>query len=360
MKLFYELLQVAIGNKDCMSKAPTDEEWWMLYDIAQKQTVVGIAFLALEKLSEKGQKAPQDLLFEWIGNYTQIEQQNKLLNKRCAEVAFHFAKAGFRSCILKGQGNALMYDVPLSRTSGDIDIWLEGGKSKILDFIRSRFPDSKGEILHYDYPIYDDVPVEAHYKPQYLSSPKYDRRLQTWFNDNAEEQFEHQITIGEPDVTFCVPTPAFNFMVQLAHVTGHFFHGGIGMRHMIDLYYVLKAIKPDGHEELSAVVDRLGLTKFACGLMWVLQETLGLDRQYMIVEPSRNIGIVVLNEIIGGGNFGRYKSKEQSLRGRSLIGKGIVFAKRQYRMTAIYPAEAIWQVILVGKHVINKYLLETA
>ncbi len=149
-------------------------------------------------------------------------------------------------------------------------------------------------------------------------------------------------------------------MVQLAHVTGHFFHGGIGMRHIVDLYYVLKAINQEDHRSLSAVIDHLGLTKFACGLMWVLQKTLGLDKLYMIVEPVEQVGIVVLNEISDGGNFGRYKSKAQSLKGRSFTGKGVVFAKRQYRMTSIYPAEAVWQVILVGKHVINKYLLKTA
>lgn len=360
MMLFYELLQVALGQRECLSRMPTEEEWWMLYDMAQKQTVAGVSFVALEKLSGKEQKPPQDLLFEWIGSYTQIEQQNKLLNQRCAEIAKFFEEVGFRSCILKGQGNALLYDNPLSRTPGDIDILLEGGKDKIREFVRKHFPDSKDETLHYDFPLFDDVPIEVHYKPQYLSCPKYDRRLQAWFNENAEKQFEHQITVDETGVTFCVPTPAFNFVVQLAHVTGHFFHGGIGMRHMIDLYYVLKAIKYEEHGELMAIVGHLGLTKFTCGLMWVLQKTLGLDKQYMIVEPVEQVGIVVLNEINDGGNFGQYRSKEQSLRGRSLIGKGVVFAKRQYRMTSIYPAEAVWQVILVGKHVINKYLLKTA
>ncbi len=358
MALFYELLRVALGNQETLSKTPSDSEWRSIYRAAQKQTVVGFAFEALERLHNKGIRPPQVILYEWIGSCEQIKKQNILLNKRCIEVTQLVEKAGFRSCILKGQGNAFIYPDPLSRTSGDIDIWMEGGKSRVRDFVKSRFPNAKEEVLHFNYPVFNDVPVEVHYKPQYLSSPKYDRRLQKWFNENAEKQFDNKITTKDTGAKFCVPTPDFNFIVQLTHVTGHFFHGGIGMRHMIDLYYVLKAIKPDEQEELSAVVDSLGLTKFACGLMWVLQETLGLDRQYMIVEPLEEVGVVVLNEINGGGNFGRYKSKDQSLRGRSLLGKGVVFVKRQYRMTTIYPAEAVWQVIQVGKHVVNKYVLK--
>ena len=35
---------------------------------------------------------------------------------------------GFANCILKGQGNALLYPDPYMRTPGDIDIYLEGGR----------------------------------------------------------------------------------------------------------------------------------------------------------------------------------------------------------------------------------------
>ena len=41
-----------------------------------------------------------------------------------------FRKKGFRTCILKGQGNAMMYPNPCSRTPGDFDIWVEGGDKR--------------------------------------------------------------------------------------------------------------------------------------------------------------------------------------------------------------------------------------
>ena len=70
------------------------------------------------------------------------------------------------------------------------------------------------------------------------------------------------------------------------------------------------------------------------------------------------MGYIILNEISAGGNFGRYKSEKYSLKGRSLLGKAMVFAKRQYRMFSIFPAEAVWQMIDVFIHVVKKYVLK--
>ena len=132
MTLFYELLRVALGNQETLSKTPSDSEWRSIYKAAQKQTVVGFAFEALERLHNKGIRPPQDILYEWIGSCEQIKKQNILLNKRCAEITLVVSDAGFRSCILKGQGNVALYPYPLSRISGDIDIWLEGGKAMVF------------------------------------------------------------------------------------------------------------------------------------------------------------------------------------------------------------------------------------
>ena len=359
MALFYELLRVALGNQETLSKTPSDSEWRSIYRAAQKQTVVGFAFEALERLHNKGIRPPQDMLYEWIGACEQIKKQNILLNKRCAEITLVVSDAGFRSCILKGQGNAALYPNPLSRTSGDIDIWLEGGKERVRGFVKSQYPKAKDEVLHYDFPVFSDVPVEAHYKPQYLSSPKYDRRLQQYFSSIAEEQFCHTITLLNTDSAVCIPTPEFNVVQQLAHIIGHFFHGGIGMRHLIDYYYVMVTLDSIGkNKDFTSILKSLGLLKFASGLMWVLQETLGLQDKYLIVEPSEQVGYIILNEIRAGGNFGRYKSEKYSLKGRSLLGKAMVFAKRQYRMFSIFPAEAVWQMIDVFIHVVKKYVLK--
>lgn len=50
----------------------------------------------------------------------------------------------------------------------------------------------------------------------------------------------------------------------------------------------------------------LGLWKFAGAMMYVLHEVLGLQEGRMIVPMDEMRGQMLLNEIMQGGNFGKY------------------------------------------------------
>jgi len=55
MELFYELVQVAHGTKEgLLSRTQSEKEWYKLFEIAQKQAVVGITFVALDRLAVYG------------------------------------------------------------------------------------------------------------------------------------------------------------------------------------------------------------------------------------------------------------------------------------------------------------------
>ena len=58
-----------------------------------------------------------------------------------AKVCRNFEQEGFRCCILKGQGNALLYPDPYMRTPGDIDIYLEGGRKRIMEYVNRVCPN---------------------------------------------------------------------------------------------------------------------------------------------------------------------------------------------------------------------------
>ena len=45
--LFFELIRVAIGTQDRLSRTPSSQEWKVLYDMAKKQSLVGICFAIL-------------------------------------------------------------------------------------------------------------------------------------------------------------------------------------------------------------------------------------------------------------------------------------------------------------------------
>ena len=43
--LFFELIQVAIGRRDALSRVPSAKEWCELYGLSVKQALTGVCFL---------------------------------------------------------------------------------------------------------------------------------------------------------------------------------------------------------------------------------------------------------------------------------------------------------------------------
>lgn len=115
---------MSLYTRDLLSRKPSTTEWEVLFNDAQKQGIIGFLKEGLERLPEE-QKLPQPILLQWIGLALQIEATNSLMFSRCVELQQWFKGEGLKSCILKGQGNAIMYPNPYSRTSGDIDIWVD-------------------------------------------------------------------------------------------------------------------------------------------------------------------------------------------------------------------------------------------
>lgn len=344
MNLFYELIQVALNNKVVLGHTPTAQEWQNIYELCQKQSVVGFAFEALDGLSRQSQKPPLDTLYQWIGDAEQIKHQNLIVNKRCVEITQLLADAGFRSCILKGQGNAMLYPTPLARTSGDIDIWIDGKRDDIDEFVHQRFPDLKGGRMHIEFPIFDDVAVEVHYIPRYLHTPWHNKRLQRFFREHADEQFEHRIRLEGANGTCCIPTMIFNIVQQMSHMMSHSMGEGIGLRQFVDYYYILKSYS--GNNDFSSLFNQMGMLNFARGVMWIEKMLLGLENRYLIVEPSEKVGNHLKKIVEEGGNFGHH-NQINKLRHKSIIGRAIGGVRQSLGALKMFPSETAWK--LIGK-----------
>lgn len=343
MKRYYELVQVALGSREKLTQTPLEKDWTHFFVLSQKQAVAGVVFTALDKLSNIGQKPPLNLLFEWIGLSEQIKAQNEILNSRSREITSLFAEAGFRSCILKGQGNALMYPNPLTRTPGDIDIWVEGERSTIKNFVLSRCPNAKDGPLHITFPIYKDVEIEVHYIPRKTSIPRYNTRLQRWISERADKQFSNNVLLNERYIS--VPTLTFNTVFQMSHIMGHFFVEGIGLKQFVDYYFLLKKLHCEGCEKnFEELFNYLGMLKFAHGVMWIEKEVLGLEPECLIVCEDEKIGRIILKEIEEGGNFGQHDER-YTIRRKGVIGRGVADLYRLLKLFWYFPENVIWKVI---------------
>ena len=237
-KIFFDFLRFSIGSAKEIPGSLKEADWKELYAIAKKQCLVGVLFDGIKKLPAEYVGMKKELLLQWMAESQMLEKANVRLNDAAIQVSEWFRKKGFRTCILKGQGNALMYPNPYSRTPGDIDIWVEGGDKRVISFVRSISPHEKACYHHIEFPSYKGVEVEVHYRPSFLLCFWNNRKLQKYYERVKEEQFSHRVMLGEQgEIT--IPTVEFNIIFQLTHIYSHLMNEGIGLRQLVDYYYVL-------------------------------------------------------------------------------------------------------------------------
>ena len=237
-QIFFGFLRFCIGSAKDIPSTLKEVDWKELYAIAKKQCLVGVLFDGIKKLPAEYVGMEKELLLQWMAESQILEKANVRLNDAAIQVSEWFRKKGFRTCILKGQGNALMYPNPYSRTPGDIDIWVEGGDKRVISFVRSISPHEKACYHHIEFPSYKGVEVEVHYRPSFLLCFWHSRKLQKYYERVKEEQFSHRVMLGEQG-EIAIPTVEFNLIFQLTHIYAHLMNEGIGLRQLVDYYFVL-------------------------------------------------------------------------------------------------------------------------
>ena len=342
--LFFELLQIALGQQTQLSAVPTLAQWHELYRMAQKQTLVGVLWAAIERLPAE-QRPPKEVLLQWFMMKERIVKMNRLLNQRAVETAAYFRSEGFSNCILKGQGIATLYPDPLLRTPGDIDIWLGGGREKVYAFARDRVGLQGLTYQHIHYPLHKDAEVEVHTTPGVLYAPMANHRLQRYFEACAGEQFSHEVALPEGVGSISVPTAEFNRVYILLHIYMHLFGEGIGLRQVLDYYYVLRqSATAESRERTVATLRQLRMLRFARAMMWVQQEVFGLEEEYLLVTPDEREGRFLLSEIMLAGNFGKYDERIDRASHHKLLPRLWNSLLRNWKFFVRYPHEIIWNV----------------
>ena len=228
-----------------MSMVVAKIDWRQLHNFASRQALLGFCFDGIERLtkefSEELKQNPmgRDLLMTWMGAAQQIRRQNVKVNAMASKLFSMLREDGMRCCVLKGQGNALMYPNPYSRTPGDIDVWIDASRERIMEYAQKKFELGDDIRLQHLETSLDGVPVELHFFPCSMNNPIYHARLQKWFKRNADLQCSNVVKLPDGAGDIAIPTTAFNVVYQLTHLYHHFFDEGIGMRQIIDYFLVV-------------------------------------------------------------------------------------------------------------------------
>ena len=357
MKLIFEFLRYSLGNEVDMSGVVAGMNWQLLYGFASKQALLGLCFDGLERLGmeypEELKQNPIDrnLLMTWMGAAQQIRRQNMKVNVVASKLYSMLRKDGLRCCILKGQGNALMYPNPYSRNPGDVDVWIDASRERIMEYAQKKFELEDDIRLQHIETSLDGVPVELHFFPCSMNNLFYHARLQKWFKRNADLQCSNVVSLPDCIGEIAIPTAAFNVVYQLTHLYHHFFDEGIGMRQIVDYYFVVIS------DELLVIRDTLqrelkylGLWKFAGAVMYVLHEVLGLSEEKMICPMDEKRGKLLLAEILNGGNFGKHFTKYGHFTQQGMAKKYFLKIWRNMHFVRYYPAEALSEPVFRTWH----------
>ena len=140
--------------------------------------------------------------------------------------------------------------------------------------------------------------------------------------------------VVKEELGFACPTLRFNAVYSLVHLYHHLIEEGVGIRHIIDYYYILKALPAQENEGVLKDLRHFGLLKLASAMMWALQEVCGMPMEYALCEPNEKEGRFLLDEIMRGGNFGHHR-KDNRLRNT---------ATRMLALLPHYPSEVLWVV----------------
>lgn len=342
---FFELLQLSIG---IIEKVPATEDtnWEEIFAVAKKQSLTGVMYSGIKKLPQE-QRPPKKILLNWYLVTEKIKKRNLHLNEMAVRIVEQYTAEGFQVCILKGQGNALMYPDPMKRNSGDIDIWMKPTeddvsmktiRSIVNKYVMEHYKKYKIRFYHIEY-LVDKIHVEAHYVPGIMNNPLYNARLQRYYRIHQKEQYDNWKKLPYDTGQIPVPTYEFNVIFQLSHMMHHYFDEGIGLRQMMDYYFVLKK-QNEGRckkEDLQRTLNYLGLWKFAGAVMYVMQCVFLLEQEFLIAPVDEKRGQSLMRVILKGGNFGKYSRLTKHGAGSKYLLKNW----RSIRLVKEYPAEAL-------------------
>lgn len=346
---FFYLLQLAIGKQRHETITLDNEEWSLIFELAVKQSLVGMILEGAQRLSEKeiSQKPPLPILYEWIGQNEQIRQQNYKIDKQCEQLSSWFKQNGFSNCIIKGQGVARLYPKPDSRQPGDIDIWVDGNRDKVVKLMRSNFIGVKYvDYVNCHAAFFTDTEVEVHFRPTWFYNPFVNRKVQKWIHENQSAQLEH----FDEKKDFSYPTIEFNLVFSLIHIYRHVFQEGIGLRQLTDYYFILTHSTESERKKALAVMKSFGIGKFVSAVMYVMRHVYGMDSRMLMCESNDKQGKMLLNEILRGGNFGHYDDRIAYVDIQQRWKRGWENFKRNMRFVKDYPSEVTWMPLWRAWH----------
>lgn len=323
------------------------ERWQELFEVARRQTVVGIVYQGIMMLPEE-LMPPEEVMIRWVAEVDRIEQNNSRMNRALKELLKLYRDNDICPVVMKGQGIAAMYDTPSLRECGDIDLYFDNRQEgeKALALLHER---SIAYEVHADKSVcytWMGIEVEHHAELVDLYSPKNRK----YAEQLIKEQGYTQITTPE-GVEMRLASAPVNLLMQSTHILKHALGRGVGLRQLCDMarayHYLHGQVE---HSTLHEMFATVGLQQWNVLLHAFLTENLGLPQQQQPYIALQDVDTTPLLHIVReGGNFGQHRT---STNHHSAIGRKWQTAKAFWNNREFSwkyaRKEAFWTMMRLG------------
>lgn len=338
MEAFFKLLNAAIRGENAPEMSLTEEEWENVFKLAKKHTVIGLVFCAAMTLPPEMQP-PRRVKVRMALLSEKIQARNSEMNAALPQLYADLKDMGLRSCLLKGQGIALLYPNPDMRQCGDIDMWVEGDWRTILKSLASRWKVGEVWYHHADVRVFGKSPqVEMHFYPSWMNSPIYNRRFHRYLAEKGPEQFGN----FNEKLGCCVPTVEFNLVFSMLHIYRHLLSEGVGLRQLTDYFMILCHSNQQQRRHAMEQLRHLGLGDFVPSVMYVLHKCFALDDEFLLCPMESRGGSFLLEEVLAAGNFGFLDSRNKWRHNQNVFVKAIHRYQHLSRFVMYAPSEVLW------------------
>ena len=357
--LFYQLLRMALGRQVCLPHTPNEQEWKALYELAKKQSLIGVCFAGVQKLQTQRQEPPEMTYLTWMGMAAKIQQRNEVVSRQCVELQGQLAADGVRSCVLKGQGVGALYrvhendndnnqnssDLSMLRQSGDIDVWVDTDEEGALRWVKKYQRELDFDYKHVHLDVLEGTSVEVHYRPSTSRVPWYMKRVDHFTREKA--CWTNAVALGDGMVN--VPSLEFNLVFILQHIFGHLFAEEMTLKQYLDYYFVLKQAHEKGADVQEAYrwMQRMGMGSFAKATMWLLREVFGMPEEWMICDADADEGRFLLDRVMAKEQKAK-KGEHGSVRWHL----SVFWAQQNKNLHLLthYPLEVLFSPIWLARH----------
>ena len=224
---------------------------------------------------------------------------------------------------------------------GDIDVWVQGTHESILAALNTEY-ETWG-VLYQECKVgfFQDVDVEIHFHPGKMYNPFLNARLQRYLEKESPIRADAALTF---------PGLGFLAVYCMGHMFHHYLEGGIGLRQMMDYYFILRAMDPADREPVMKALKHLGMGRFTAAMMESLRFNFGLEEEYLLCGPNARLGRKLMDSAIQGGNFGIRDKRNYRKEGESHLHRFFRKSSRVLSYFSEYPRETVWAPYARIKH----------